>query len=151
MRLEVQTFLPYADFNESAKCLDNVRLNKQRVEVSQILSALAWETTSWRRHPAVLMWEGYELCLIRYGLAMCAEHISRGFYDAERFLYPLYATQFRDSVEIPPWLNDERLHASHRSSLLLKDFDHYSQFGWVEAPCDDYFWPTKSQDYAKAT
>jgi len=33
----MQTFLPFPDFAESAKCLDNRRLGKQRVEAKQIL------------------------------------------------------------------------------------------------------------------
>lgn len=36
----MQTFLPYPDFEQSAKCLDNRRLGKQRVEVLQLLIAL---------------------------------------------------------------------------------------------------------------
>jgi len=32
----MQTFLPYADFKESAQCLDYRRLGKQRVEAKQI-------------------------------------------------------------------------------------------------------------------
>jgi lipopolysaccharide biosynthesis regulator YciM len=32
--------MPYPSFVESAKCLDNKRLGKQRVEVLQILQAL---------------------------------------------------------------------------------------------------------------
>ncbi len=37
----MQTFLPYADFQQSAKCLDNKRLGKQRVECLQILNTLS--------------------------------------------------------------------------------------------------------------
>lgn len=36
----MQTFLPYPDYAESARCLDDRRLNKQTVEVYQILHAL---------------------------------------------------------------------------------------------------------------
>jgi hypothetical protein len=37
----MQTFLPYPDFRESARVLDNKRLGKQRVECLQILQTLA--------------------------------------------------------------------------------------------------------------
>lgn len=37
----MQTFLPYPDFNESARVLDDKRLGKQRVECLQILNVLA--------------------------------------------------------------------------------------------------------------
>lgn len=36
----MQTFLPYGSYTESARCLDNRRLNKQRSECKQILNAL---------------------------------------------------------------------------------------------------------------
>lgn len=36
----MNTFLPYPDFQESAKCLDNKRLGKQRIETWQIYNAI---------------------------------------------------------------------------------------------------------------
>jgi hypothetical protein len=46
-------------------------------------------------------------------------------------------------VVYPKWFGDDRFHASHRSNLLRKDLQHYSQFNWEESPDMDYFWPTK--------
>ena len=40
----MQTFLPYSNYPASARVLDNKRLGKQRVEVLQILKALAGES-----------------------------------------------------------------------------------------------------------
>jgi hypothetical protein len=46
----MQTFLPYPDFAESARCLDRQRLGKQIVEVVQILQALKNPTVGrWHR------------------------------------------------------------------------------------------------------
>jgi len=59
----VQTFLPYADFGESARALDTRRLGKQRVETLQIVRALTRPGNGWRHHPAVRMWRGYEEAL----------------------------------------------------------------------------------------
>jgi len=58
----MQTFLPYTDFIQSAKCLDYRRLGKQRLEAKTILNILLNETTKagWRNHPAVLMWSSHE-------------------------------------------------------------------------------------------
>lgn len=53
---EVQTFLPYPDFAQSAQCLDRQRLGKQRVEVLQLLKALKGESKGWKNHPAAKMW-----------------------------------------------------------------------------------------------
>jgi hypothetical protein len=49
--------------------------------------------------------------------------------------YPLY--------HYPPWLGNESFHASHRSNLLRKDFDYYSQFKWTEPTTLPYIWPSK--------
>ena len=52
----MQTFLPYANFEDSAKVLDWRRLGKQRVEADQILNIISGKTEKlgWRNHPPVL-------------------------------------------------------------------------------------------------
>src|ERR671917_433293 len=64
----MQTFTPYADFEQALRTLDLKRLGKQRVEVIQIVRALTVPGYAWSSHPAVLMWKGYEEPLGRYGL-----------------------------------------------------------------------------------
>jgi hypothetical protein len=62
---DMQSFLPYADFAESLRCLDNQRLGKQRVGAWQIIrTILGHNAGGWRNHPAVKMWQGsvHELC-----------------------------------------------------------------------------------------
>ena len=54
----MQTFLPVADFEESARLLDSPRLGKQRVETLQILRALELPDYGWANHPVVTMWRG---------------------------------------------------------------------------------------------
>jgi len=54
----MQTFLPQISFKESAECLDNRRLGKQRVEAMQIMKALLLPEYGWKNHPAVKMWKG---------------------------------------------------------------------------------------------
>jgi len=132
----MQTFLPYADFRESAFCLDRLRLGKQRVEAAQILRTLRGESDGWKGHPAVLMWRGYESALAMYSDAMVDEWIRRGYRNTMRLYRPHVAAS-------PPWLGDDRLHLSHRSNLLRKDPDHYARFGWLVEPNMAYFWPTK--------
>jgi hypothetical protein len=56
----MQTFLPFADFADSAASLDPRRLGKQRVEVLQIVRAITWPKYGWRNHPAANMWRGFE-------------------------------------------------------------------------------------------
>ena len=66
----MQTFLPVADFADSARLLDSPRLGKQRVETLQILRAIELPDYGWANHPAVLMWRGRTPALVSYGLAM---------------------------------------------------------------------------------
>lgn len=131
----MQTFLPYSNFNECAKVLDNKRLGKQRVEAYQILKCL--ETPNrWKNHPAVLMWAGYEEVLKIYINSMIAEWIKRGFRNTMK----IYQTTLN---VFPQFIGNEEFHASHRSNLLRKNPEHYSKFGWTEPNNLPYYWPTK--------
>lgn len=152
----MQTFLPYKDFGKSARCLDDKRLGKQRVEVLQILRTLRGITHGWRNHPAVKMWRGYEIALAWYGLVICEEWIRRGFHDTclekiRRFLPRQLRGRFisRTAAQYflhgpnsrPPWLGSRKFHASHRSNLLRKDPTYYGRFGWTQGPGLPYIWP----------
>lgn len=148
----MQTFMPYDSFVDSVACLDYRRLGKQRVECKQLLQALgvpvggplSAKPSSWRNHPAARMWQGYEYSLAVYGIAVCDEWRSRGYRDT---LYP----QLQDAAftilrrgndsGAPPWLGDAAFHSSHRSNLLRKLPEHYSQFGWSEPNDLPYVWP----------
>lgn len=130
---QMQTFLPVPDFKKSAKILDWRRLGKQRVEARQILKALQ-TGKGWIHHPATKMWKGYEEALIAYSNEMIQEWINRGYNNTMEILPT-------KSFQMPPWFGNEEFHASHRSNLLRKDFDHYSQFGWTEKDNKPYVWP----------
>ena len=150
----MQTFLPYPSFTKSAKCLDRMRLGKQRVECLQILNALLSPGTSrWENHPAVKMWRGYEEALCVYGMCICADWIGRGYADTCFGKIQALAPGSRTLVGkagvlpddiVPWWYGDHRLHASHRSNLLRKDKNWYGKFGWKETDDIPYFWPTAS-------
>ena len=133
----MQTFLPYPDFYKSLSCLDNKRLGKQRVEAYQILLCLR-KPNRWKNHPAVKMWKGYEGALIHY--MNCAIDIweNRGFKNTMK---RLSAPPF---VDYPIWYGKIEFHSSHRSNLLRKDNNHYSQYGWREPDNLPYYWPTNN-------
>lgn len=136
----MQTFLPYASYKRSARCLDRLRLGKQRFETMLILFILrdmGWRR--WRNHPAVRMWRGHEAELIRYGVAMCDEWIRRGYRDTTRAR--ILAMMPKLDTGPPSWIGDERVHSSHRSNLLRKNVDYYRRFGWKETPDQPYYWP----------
>lgn len=144
----MQTFLPYADFRETARVLDRQRLGKQRVESMQVMKALVTGEGSWTSHPAVKMWRGHEAALFMYQTAICQEWTGRGYKDTclvKTFELVLKLRLERDAdldCELPAWLGDEAFHASHRSNLLRKSPDHYAQFGWAEHADLPYVWPT---------
>ncbi len=139
----MQTFLPYPDFHESARCLDRQRLGKQRVEALQILRTIAGITRGWCNHPAVRMWRSSPLRLAEYALVICDEWIERGYRDTcrDQVAHLLLHASFFNSIRCPSWLGDSDFHRAHRSNLLRKNPEWYSQFGW-DVPNDlPYIWP----------
>ena len=136
----MQTFLPYADLEKSAQCLDYRRLGKQRVEAWQILNIITrghsgYGKTGWNNHPVVHMWTGYPMCLAAYMNYCIKEWIHRGYNNTMKIAC------VQELFEYPEWFGDDRFHASHRANLLRKDQGWYGQFGWTESPDLPYFWP----------
>lgn len=143
----MQTFLPHANFNESARSLDRQRLGKQRVETLQIMKALLTDT-GWVNHPATQMWRGHEASLLRYQACVCQEWTDRGYRDTcwgktlDLALEHRIAPRFDDD---PPWLGDTDFHRSHRSNLIRKKPEHYGSL-WPDVPADlPYVWPLRER------
>jgi hypothetical protein len=153
----VQTFLPYADFGETARVLDKRRLGKQRVEAIQVLRALTVAGYGWRHHPAAAMWAGYEEALVRYGLDICTAWCSLGNADTcgatlvadltrgTGLSAPRVQADLAAADELPPWLGDRHFHRSHQSALLRKDPTHYRPL-FKRVPDDlPYVWPASDR------
>jgi len=140
----MQTFLPHADFKETARSLDYRRLGKQRVEAWQVLRALNGMTRGWRNHPAVLMWNGYEKALCEYAIAICDEWIARGYNDTMRERFVAWSSQLDENYQqllMPPWIGDQDFHRSHQSNLVRK-FPEYYREQFPDVPDDlEYLWP----------
>ncbi len=148
----MQTFLPYADFERSARVLDAKRLGKQRVECLQVLRGLTVPGYGWRHHPAVKMWSGSVEALGRYAFTCCEVWVEAGFGDTcaasiGRELAEVGVTEVRSQAELaeagalPDWLGDEDFHRSHRSALVRKDPGTYRQV-FPDVPDDlPYVWP----------
>jgi len=133
----MQTFLPYADLQESVRVLDYRRLGKQRVETFQVLNILLDRTPTkgWRNHPVTRMWSGYECALQVYQNYTIQEWVNRGYKNNMQFEEILIP-----SPKMPSWFGDEEFHRSHRSNLLRKDYEYYSQF-FNEPTNLEYIWP----------
>ena len=147
----MQTFLPYADYPASARVLDRQRLGKQRVENLQIMTALL-RGTGWTNHPATLMWRRYEWALMQYQRAICMEWVDRGYQDTcldkTQALYDRYSRWVEQKIW-PYWTESERLHMSHQSALLRKDYVYYIQF-FPGAPIDmEVVYPEPIDDYKR--
>ena len=148
----MQTFLPYADFERSARVLDPKRLGKQRVECLQVLRGLTIPTYGWRHHPAVKMWRGSEEALGRYAFTCCEVWVEQGFGDtcaasigAELAEHGVGSVRTQACLAsagaLPQWLGDEDFHRSHQSALVRKDPDFYGpRFPGVPADLP-YVWP----------
>jgi hypothetical protein len=133
----MQTFLPYADLEQSVQVLDYRRLGKQRVETFQVLNILLNRTPTkgWRNHPVTRMWTGYEEALKLYQNYTIKEWMGRGYKNTMQ----LEEVDLQ-AVIMPPWFGEEEFHRSHKSNLLRKDYEYYSQF--FDEPTDlEYHWP----------
>jgi len=125
----MQTFLPYADYHKSAMCLDPSRLGNQAYrEGKTILRG------GWRNHPVSKMWRGYEYSLCNYISACFMELSNRGRHYQKHIDEVIEIKSGLSNTGKPWWLGDERLHSSHRGTLLWKKPEWYSKFGWLENP-----------------
>ncbi len=141
----MQTFLPYEDFMETAKCLDTKRLNNQINEaliIHRTLTGYYPKGKGWANHPATKMWEGCHDLLAAYRDCLIVEWEKRAGKKrggVGRMYNDWYIEVDMDHV--PKWLGKEQFHRAHRSQLLLKDYEWYSQFGWKEKPGQyKYIW-----------
>jgi hypothetical protein len=162
----MQTFLPYKDFDLSAKALDNKRLNKQILEGYQILNVLGNPDprAGWRNHPAVKMWRGHEHALYGYIANMVVEAKIRGIKteNNELNLVSLYIRQSKNwGKGMPKWYFNDAIMAkvttTHKANLYRKDPFYYAKFVDAVAnednePCCErcqYYWVThKEEAYA---
>lgn len=142
----MQTFVPYADFDKSARVLDSARLGKQRSETMIIWNTLTgfYERTGqkgWPHHPATRMWKSFEPALLFYGLAVCSEWQRRGYADNGTMDWFVTRISWQQTYNMPWWWGRDDVHRSHRSQLLAKDPKHYKQFWPRETPGMGYVWP----------
>jgi len=117
--LTIQTFLPHADYYESAAALDKRRLNKQITECYQLLNALLADG-GWQHHPAAKMWSGHEGSLVSYASCCYHEFVDRGGTPSHKSWWKILNEYGHLPDKSPKWLGDEVFHSSHRGRLLHK-------------------------------
>lgn len=136
----MQIFMPYADPFKTAKCLDNRRLGKQRIEALQIIQVnikkQVWAIPrSIKNHPVTKMWKGYESYLFFYVECMMLEwELERDFNNdacGKVFDNLALSLDFRKAYRmdhgLPKKINVDFI-KSHRALLYKKDPDYYSEF-----------------------
>lgn len=140
----MQTFLPYSNFDKTAKILDYRRLGKQRIEAKQIFMALqpSYNKKGWRNHPAVKMWKDYEKALLLYGMTICNEWILRGYKDSQYEWFKSHYINSNQKLILPPWIGSRKFHRSHKSNLLRKDKKYYKKYFKNTPDNLPYIWPT---------
>jgi hypothetical protein len=131
----MQTFLPYADFHDSAFALDQQRCWKQLIECDQILNALAGDATPARQnHPATRMWRGCYMALVSYRNQILYAVDAWGYDHGYRVM-----PEARNPP-LPQWFGWPALHACHRGRLLAKS-QFYERYDWLETPVEENLWP----------
>jgi hypothetical protein len=127
----MQVFLPLPNVHDSLETLDKQRLNKQTIEISQILNVILTNGKAWANHPATLMIRGFESFGVYYGLVACEIAKNRGINCSNiQNTLESFAEKFNLSVNsptYPSWFGDEQFHKSHRAKLLYK--------GRIDAVC----------------
>ena len=158
----MQTFLPSSNFTTAAHMLDSKRLNKQILEAYQILNVLSGQspTGGWRNHPAVKMWRGHEMILLKYANAMIQEAKWRGIKTDknESNINNLYnKASLTWGNEEPSWMHNKsklmRIVTTHKANLFKKDPLYYIKFqpaifSPYNKPCCDtckYYWVTHEE------
>ena len=137
----MMTFLPYPDNDLTASTLDRSRLGNQAYcECKVLVNGL------WPNHPISRMWMNFEGrsyagALATYMRAMLDEynrqsHQRGGLPSNVHVVIPEGC-----DLTLPPWYGDERVHSTHRSALLYKNYQWYSRFNWSEVPKFEYYYP----------
>lgn len=109
------------------------------MEVLQILNTLKGISNGWSNHPAVRMWKGYENALVEYGIEVCIQWMKQGYKDS--CFLKIYQHKENKQTIYPDWLGDFNFHTSHKSNLIRKLPEFYSNL-WPEVQDDlPYVWP----------
>ena len=148
----MNTFLPYEDYHETAKVLDNLRLNTTINEALVILRSISrvypvkerTQLSGFEGHTIAKFWTGYEFELAKYGFALAQEYLQRPIssnnpieslnkkkvrYQQWKQLIEFMEDQGWEAIK-PSLLGDETFHSGFRSFLLYKDIQAETYKKW---------------------
>lgn len=154
----MQTFMPYSDFRKVARCLDNKRLGKQRVEAWQIYKTIRrmnlkhrilhedpvdvlgikWTEEMKKKYIAKLKlgWRNHPIVKMWKGFedGLCYYGIcmcnewKKRGYVDNLWIKFFLGLSSLDHNEIPEWVFDKELNKSHQSNLVRKFPEHYRKY-----------------------
>jgi hypothetical protein len=153
---ELITYLPYSDFAGTFKCLSDYDVGRQMHEAGLALDYIVGLGSDklWPRRRVTRMWHDYPCALALYHSLVIREHVMRGGrpmrvpaydiyheYKIETLHYAHRKMVPVEEIEYPPWLGEEKLRDSHRAALLVRNPEHYGQFGWDVDISTPLWWP----------
>ena len=119
--------------------LDNRRLNKQKLEASQIISSFETESKAYSNHPASKAWIGFIPGLKYYTNCMIDEWVARGFNNTlDKY------SGVDEKTPLPWFYTNKQVHYAYMSSLKRKDPEFYAHFEYPsEYDSIGYIWVSK--------
>lgn len=156
------TYLPYTDFERSARCLTDPILKQQQIDcldvIEYVFIPVEYKDVGsplercrikvegrWKNHPVSKMWAHYRWALLCYSFAINRECILRGFDNIESKL-KMYGNQVHQKTmtrkfpnQVPKFIYDMKLKLSHRAALIREDPEHYKTIFKVKEDTSLYF------------
>lgn len=146
-------YLPYPDFELSAKVFSSHDLRNQVIQVVDLMEVLH-ETDKAKKNFDIRltqMWKGYELQLCVYGYTLLEELNSRNPpMPVNRVVINRLNWHFECAndgdfkMEKPPWVGTEAIHRSHRSQLITINSQYYGLIFQTEPDDLPLAWPDVS-------
>ncbi len=145
----MKIYITHSTFKECAQALSNKDLRQARLNARDLLLFLESDYVQDHNLPWRDMWHGHEGALCLYGMAVSYERHQRGHPDMVIFQsferHRKQHVKFRRSVVFPWWLEDDKLHETHRATLAFQDPDHYARLFPGVDPQPALWWPPKKK------
>lgn len=133
----MQVFCPCLDPFDTVKVLDNRRLNKQILEILQILSVnlninIDWKIPKYvKNHPNTKLWKNDPLYLIKYLEDLFIEYTKRTNkkHKCEEKLnyFPQGFYLYKNCLILPDFLTSSFCY-NHKKLLLEKNYNYYINY-----------------------
>lgn len=123
------TLMPYSSFEETAESLSDKELKLMRVVALRVLRVLTSDQNAnlnRARRRAVTLWRGHTQALVRYGIAIARELVSRGYKDTSMEEFRSHFVH--ELVSKPSWVFWSQMRSSHQAYInLLRLREAYAQ------------------------